>query len=72
MITGVSMQSFPRHIHRVFKPSHLDMAPFATKCIVEGDEYYVQISRNENDPDWHSVSCEEKADELIQELLRKS
>lgn len=71
------MDHFPQRIHRVFKPSEYDYASYAALCTVGRDqlhveEYYVQISKNEETPEWYEVSSEEDGKQLIHKLLENA
>lgn len=61
------MKEFPRIIHRVSQPSHLDEAPQGTLCLVENGNYYIQCSKDETCPDWQPIAYEK-----AQDLLRLS
>jgi hypothetical protein len=55
-------------IKRFAEPTYQDMAPYLTVCQV-GDDYYLQLSKNEDDPNWHHhVGNEEQLLKLIEDI----
>lgn len=59
---------FPNQIHRSSKPSMLDVAPYLQVCLV-GSEIYIQISKDEDVPNWyHHNGTKEEAALLIENL----
>jgi hypothetical protein len=50
------LTSFPKVITRVAPPTHLDEAPFGTKCLIEAsNDEYKQMSDDEDKPRWEKI-----------------
>jgi hypothetical protein len=65
------MHEFPLTIYRNAQPTILDQAPYTTVCIVN-DDIYIQISKDEEEPNWYQhIGTKDQAKLLIDTLLDK-
>lgn len=58
-------------IRRFAQPTQQDMASYLTICQV-GNDYYLQLSKNEDEPNWHHhVGSEDQLLQLIEDIKHK-
>lgn len=58
------------YIRRAHIPSFLDVAPQATICHTEQNCYYIQLSSDEDEPDWYQCEDEHHALMIRSQLIK--
>lgn len=64
------MNDFPALIVRFSEPTEYDQAPFCNICEVK-NEYYVQISEDENRPIWQKHAGDLESAKIYVQQLKK-
>lgn len=61
---------YPTKIYRCAPPSPLDTADYLTLCHVENGQYYIQLSHDENQPNWQLFEGSEDEAESFRETIK--
>ena len=59
-------------IYRVSKPSIFDTSEYLTICVTEDDQIFIQMSQNEEKPEWHLFDgTQQQALDLVNSILEQ-